>query len=65
MYILGALSRISTQPVLDSIRQCLKPDGSYSCFPRSSESDLRFVYSALSVSKLLGDFSQVNKAKTL
>ena len=65
LHILGALDQVDKVAILKSISKCQREDGSFSSFENTFEADLRFVYSALSVCKLLGDFSFIdtNKAK--
>lgn len=62
--ILGALDKVDKDKVLKNIAAHQRPDGSFSSFINSTECDLRFVYSALSICKLLEDFSYIDVPKT-
>lgn len=63
--VLNALGKLDKNKVLSSIGRHQKCDGSFSSFENSTECDLRFVYSALSICKILDDFTYIDKGKAL
>ena len=62
--ILGALDKVDKKLILKNIGNHQKEDGSFSSFENSTECDLRFVYSALSICRIFEDFSFVNTEKS-
>ena len=55
--------KVDKNLILTSVGRHQKEDGSFSSFENSSECDLRFVYSALSICKLFNNFQHINTAK--
>ncbi|CAD5212416.1 unnamed protein product [Bursaphelenchus okinawaensis] len=61
LLILGDnLEQVDRTATLSALRQCQQPDGSFSAFSNQSESDMRFVFCAVSISYILNDFSFIN-----
>ncbi|KAK7116030.1 geranylgeranyl transferase type-1 subunit beta-like [Littorina saxatilis] len=66
LLILGDdLSRVNRPAVAAGLRSLQQEDGSFSCVPEGSETDMRFVYCACCVSHMLNDWSGMNKEKTI
>ncbi|XP_076465459.1 geranylgeranyl transferase type-1 subunit beta-like [Babylonia areolata] len=66
LLILGDdLSRVNRSSVVTGLRSLQQPDGSFSCVPEGSETDMRFVYCACCVSYMLNDWSGVDREKTI
>ncbi|CAD5216738.1 unnamed protein product [Bursaphelenchus xylophilus] len=61
LLILGDnLEQVDRTAALGALRQCQQTDGSFSAFSNQSESDMRFVFCAVSISYILNDFSFIN-----
>jgi len=56
-------SFVNKQAILKGLRSLQQQDGSFSCVPGGSESDMRFIYCACAISHMLDDWSSVNKFK--
>ncbi|KAK7481336.1 hypothetical protein BaRGS_00027416 [Batillaria attramentaria] len=66
LLILGDnLSRVHRAAVIAGLRSLQQEDGSFSCVPEGSETDMRFVYCACCVCYMLNDWSGINRAKTV
>ncbi|KAH0951810.1 hypothetical protein HN011_008594 [Eciton burchellii] len=61
LLILGDdLSRVDRKSIIEGVRSCQNPDGSFTAMVTGCESDMRFVYCACCVSAILDDWSGVN-----
>lgn len=58
------LGRLNKPSLLDSVRKCQQEDGSFSSFRNTDEADLRFVYAALSICRLLNSLESVDIEKS-
>ncbi|XP_076443833.1 geranylgeranyl transferase type-1 subunit beta-like [Babylonia areolata] len=66
LLILGDnLGRVDRKAVVEGLRSLQQPDGSFSCVPEGSETDMRFVYCACCVSYMLNDWSGMDTSKTI
>ncbi|XP_011504497.1 PREDICTED: geranylgeranyl transferase type-1 subunit beta [Ceratosolen solmsi marchali] len=66
LLILGDdLSGIDKESIIEGMRACQNPDGSFTAMVMGYESDMRFVYCACCVSAILDDWSGINKAKAI
>ena len=57
------LSRINKKALLESLGLLQLPDGSITATFQDFENDVRFLYSACSISYILSDWSAINKEK--
>lgn len=61
LLILGDdLSRVDRESIIEGLRACQNPDGSFTGMVIGCESDMRFLYCACCVSKILNDWSGVD-----
>lgn len=61
LLILGDdLGRVDRQSIVEGVRACQNPDGSFTAMVTGCESDMRFLYCASCVSAILDDWSGVN-----
>lgn len=61
LLILGDdLSRVDKKSIIDGVRACQNPDGSFMAMVTGCESDMRFLYCASCVSAILDDWSGVD-----
>lgn len=61
LLILGDdLGRVDKAGLIAMISSCQAPDGSFRAHPDPSESDVRFVYCALALARLLGDWAPIH-----
>jgi len=58
-------SRVNKQAVVHAIRHLQQHDGSISCVPGGSESDMRFIYCASAISFMLNDWNGIDVDKTV
>lgn len=66
LLILGDdLSRVDRKSIVEGIRACQNPDGSFTAIVMGCESDMRFLYCACCISAILNDWSGVDKAKAI
>jgi geranylgeranyl transferase type-1 subunit beta len=66
LLILGDdLSGVDRESIVEGMRACQNPDGSFTAMVTGCESDMRFVYCACCVSAILDDWSGMNKAKAI
>ncbi|PVD19709.1 hypothetical protein C0Q70_20200 [Pomacea canaliculata] len=66
LLILGDnLARVNKEAVLAGLRALQQKDGSFSCVPEGSETDMRFVYCAACISYILNDWSGVDTTKAV
>jgi len=67
LIILGDdLSRLDRRTILQSIRSCQLPDGSFCASNRlDTENDMRFLYCAVAICTILDDFSYIDIEKIL
>ena len=66
LLILGDdLSGVDKESIVEGIKACQNPNGSFTAMVTGCESDMRFVYCACCVSAILDDWSGVNKAKAI
>lgn len=66
LLILGDdLSRVDRQSIVEGVRACQNPDGSFTAMVMGCESDMRFLYCASCVSAILDDWSGVNIPKAV
>ncbi|KAL7295935.1 hypothetical protein TKK_0010788 [Trichogramma kaykai] len=66
LLILGDdLLKVDKESMMEGMRACQNPDGSFMATVAGSESDMRFVYCASCVSAILDDWSGMNKALTI
>lgn len=54
------LSRVDRQSIIEGVRACQNPDGSFTAMVTGCESDMRFLYCASCVSAILDDWSGVD-----
>jgi prenyltransferase beta subunit len=54
------LSRLNRTQLLGSVKKCQQPDGSFSSFCNTDESDLRFVYAAVAICSLLNGLDSID-----
>ncbi|KAH7729796.1 hypothetical protein AAVH_02270 [Aphelenchoides avenae] len=57
------LTRVDKPAVLSAVRACQMDDGSFCAFGHQTENDMRFVFCAVSISYILGDFSYIDVDK--
>jgi geranylgeranyl transferase type-1 subunit beta len=57
------LSKVNKKAIARGLKELQQPDGSFSCVPGGSESDMRFVYCACVISHMLGDWSGIDEEK--
>uniref|UniRef100_A0A914YTL7 Geranylgeranyl transferase type I subunit beta n=1 Tax=Panagrolaimus superbus TaxID=310955 RepID=A0A914YTL7_9BILA len=61
LLILGDdLSRVNKKAILEAVGLCQRPDGSFTGFGASTESDMRFVFCAAAVCYILDDFTYID-----
>eukprot|EP01121_Diplochlamys_sp_Union-15-3_P020740 TRINITY_DN8172_c0_g1_i1.p1 TRINITY_DN8172_c0_g1~~TRINITY_DN8172_c0_g1_i1.p1 ORF type:complete len:308 (-),score=38.50 TRINITY_DN8172_c0_g1_i1:37-960(-) len=66
LLILGDdLSRVNKKAILEAMKLLQQENGSYSPVAGGSESDMRFVYCACSISYILNDWSGIDKEKAV
>lgn len=66
LVILGDnLDRVDKKSIIEGVRACQNPDGSFKAIVMGYESDMRFLYCACCVSAILDDWSGVNKASAI
>lgn len=66
LLILGDdLSGVDKNSIVEGIRACQNPDGSFTASVTGCESDMRFVYCACCVSTILDDWSGMDKCKAI
>lgn len=64
LLILGDdLSRIDRESLVEGVRACQNPDGSFTAMVTGCESDMRFLYCACCVSAILDNWSGVDIAR--
>lgn len=56
-------SKVNKKAIAQGLKQLQQPDGSFSCVPGGSESDMRFIYCACVISYLLDDWSGIDTDK--
>ncbi|KAF7405302.1 hypothetical protein HZH66_004208 [Vespula vulgaris] len=59
------LDRVDKKSIIEGVRACQNPDGSFKAIEMGYESDMRFLYCACCVSTILDDWSGVNKASAI
>ncbi|XP_053972599.1 geranylgeranyl transferase type-1 subunit beta [Hylaeus anthracinus] len=59
------LSRIDKKAIIEGVRACQNPDGSFKAIVAGSESDMRFLYCACCISMILNDWSGIDKVKAI
>ncbi|KAI4501095.1 hypothetical protein M0802_003898 [Mischocyttarus mexicanus] len=66
LVILGdKLDRVDKKSIIEGVRACQNPDGSFKAIVMGYESDMRFLYCACCVSAILDDWSGVNKSSAI
>lgn len=66
LLILGDdLSRVDRKSIIEGMRSCQNPDGSFTAAIIGCESDMRFLYCACCISTILNDWSGMDKAKAV
>ncbi|KAL8610793.1 hypothetical protein ACOMHN_016776 [Nucella lapillus] len=66
LLILGDnLDQVDRKAVAEGLRSLQQADGSFSCVPEGSETDMRFVYCACCVCYMLSDWSGMDRTKTI
>ncbi|XP_066589698.1 geranylgeranyl transferase type-1 subunit beta [Prorops nasuta] len=66
LLILGDnLSRVDRKSIIEGVRACQNPDGSFTAIVEKCESDMRFLYCACCISTILNDWSGINKPKAI
>ncbi|KZC05390.1 PREDICTED: geranylgeranyl transferase type-1 subunit beta [Dufourea novaeangliae] len=59
------LSKVDKKSILEGMRACQKPDGTFSAVLMGGESDMRFLYCACCISAILNDWSGMDKARAI
>lgn len=59
------LAQLNKPALIDSVRRCQQPDGSFSSFCNTDEADMRFVYAAIAICSLLGAFESIDVARAI
>ncbi|XP_006612654.1 geranylgeranyl transferase type-1 subunit beta isoform X2 [Apis dorsata] len=66
LLILGDdLSRVDKKSIIEGMRACQNPDGSFTAIITGCESDMRFLYCACCISIILNDWSGIDKTKAI
>lgn len=66
LLILGDdLNRVDRKSIIEGMRACQNPDGSFTAMVLGSESDIRFLYCACCISTILNDWSGMDKTKAI
>ncbi|KAG5310021.1 PGTB1 transferase, partial [Acromyrmex insinuator] len=59
------LNRVDRQSIIEGVRACQNPDGSFTAMVTGCESDMRFLYCASCVSAILDDWSGVDISRAI
>lgn len=66
LLILGDdLSRVDKKSIIEGMKACQNPDGSFTAMIVGCESDMRFSYCACCISAILNDWSGIDKSKAI
>ncbi|XP_076231718.1 geranylgeranyl transferase type-1 subunit beta [Calliopsis andreniformis] len=66
LLILGDdLSRVDRKSIIEGMRACQNPDGSFTAMVLGCESDIRFLYCACCIATILNDWSGMDKTKAI
>lgn len=66
LLILGDdLDKVDKESIIEGIKACQNPDGSFMAMVPGCESDMRFVYCACCISAILDDWSGIDKERTI
>lgn len=66
LLILGDdLSRVDRKSIVEGMRACQNSDGSFTAVIVGCESDMRFLYCACCISKILNDWSGIDKTRAI
>ncbi|KAJ7599868.1 terpenoid cyclases/protein prenyltransferase alpha-alpha toroid [Mycena floridula] len=58
-------SKLDRSGIVQFLKTCQRPDGSFSTIPNGNETDLRTLYCAFAISRMLNDWSGVNVANAV
>ncbi|RKO85766.1 terpenoid cyclases/protein prenyltransferase alpha-alpha toroid, partial [Blyttiomyces helicus] len=59
------LSRVNAKAIVAALRAMQQPDGSFECYWKAGESDMRFVFCACAISYVLNDWSGIDVEKCI
>lgn len=59
------LTNVDKKSVIEGVRACQNEDGSFTATLTGSESDMRFIYCACSISAILDDWSGIDKRRAI
>lgn len=66
LLILGDdLQRVDGKAIVEGVRACQNPDGSFTAMVIGCESDMRFLYCACCICYILDDWSGVDKRRAI